>query len=122
MTQLQAHPAAGWYVDPSGRHEARYWDGDRWTDRIADRGVENHDAEAASGDAQRRAPDTATVHVESPPEPVAPEITATPEAVDSQNTAGPVAGDPPIVAAEPEPEPEPSRTGARAGAASPSPN
>src|SRR5690242_10889684 len=41
MTQLFAQPAAGWYADPSGQHEARYWDGTRWTDRVADRGVEN---------------------------------------------------------------------------------
>jgi hypothetical protein len=41
MTQLYAQPAAGWYSDPSGQHEARYWDGARWTDRVADRGVEN---------------------------------------------------------------------------------
>ena len=30
-----ALPAA-WYPDPSGRHERRWWDGDHWTDRVAD--------------------------------------------------------------------------------------
>jgi hypothetical protein len=30
-----ALPAA-WYRDPSGRHERRWWDGDHWTDRVAD--------------------------------------------------------------------------------------
>jgi hypothetical protein len=26
----------GWYTDPTGEHDRRYWDGERWTDRIAD--------------------------------------------------------------------------------------
>lgn len=29
----------GWAADPFGRHEHRYWDGNRWTEHIADRGV-----------------------------------------------------------------------------------
>ena len=28
----------GWYPDPSGRHELRYWDEGRWTDRVSDAG------------------------------------------------------------------------------------
>lgn len=32
-------PAAGWQRDPTARHEHRYWDGTRWTDDVADRGV-----------------------------------------------------------------------------------
>lgn len=31
------HPAA-WHPDPLGRHEYRYWDGDNWTDHVADGG------------------------------------------------------------------------------------
>ncbi|HEY5886486.1 MAG TPA: DUF2510 domain-containing protein [Acidimicrobiales bacterium] len=27
---------AAWYRDPSGRYERRWWDGDAWTDRVAD--------------------------------------------------------------------------------------
>lgn len=30
---------AGWYDDPSGRHDHRYWDGSRWTDQVANDGV-----------------------------------------------------------------------------------
>jgi hypothetical protein len=30
---------AGWYGDPSRRHESRYWDGVRWTDQVASGGV-----------------------------------------------------------------------------------
>jgi Protein of unknown function (DUF2510) len=29
---------AGWFADPSRRHELRYWDGQRWTERVSDRG------------------------------------------------------------------------------------
>ena len=32
-------PPAGWFPDPGGRHEHRYWDGTAWTDHVADRGV-----------------------------------------------------------------------------------
>jgi hypothetical protein len=32
-------PPAGWFADPSLRHEHRYWDGAAWTDHVADRGV-----------------------------------------------------------------------------------
>jgi putative membrane protein len=31
-------PAAGWYPDPSGRHELRYWHQGRWTEQVSDRG------------------------------------------------------------------------------------
>lgn len=26
----------GWYVDPSGRHRLRYWNGTQWTDQVND--------------------------------------------------------------------------------------
>jgi len=29
-------PPAGWYADPSGRHELRYWSGAIWTEHVAD--------------------------------------------------------------------------------------
>jgi Protein of unknown function (DUF2510) len=28
--------APGWAADPYGRHQWRYWDGDRWTEQVAD--------------------------------------------------------------------------------------
>lgn len=31
---------AGWYPDPSGRHQLRYWNGTAWTDHAADEGVQ----------------------------------------------------------------------------------
>lgn len=36
-------PAPGWYADPAGRHQARLWDGVRWTERVADHGLEGVD-------------------------------------------------------------------------------
>ncbi|HWJ62254.1 MAG TPA: DUF2510 domain-containing protein [Acidimicrobiales bacterium] len=30
---------AGWYTDPAGRHEHRWWDGHRWTDAVSTAGV-----------------------------------------------------------------------------------
>jgi hypothetical protein len=35
--------APGWHPDPQDRHEHRYWDGGRWTDHVADRGVASLD-------------------------------------------------------------------------------
>lgn len=34
---------AGWYPDPSGRHEHRYWDGTRWTESVSNAGVQSAD-------------------------------------------------------------------------------
>ncbi len=34
---------ANWSPDPTGRHEYRYWDGQRWTDVVADAGVQSND-------------------------------------------------------------------------------
>jgi len=31
--------AAGWFADPDRRHELRYWDGQRWTEHVSDRGA-----------------------------------------------------------------------------------
>ena len=32
-------PSAGWYSDPAGVYESRYWDGTSWTEHVSDRGV-----------------------------------------------------------------------------------
>jgi Protein of unknown function (DUF2510) len=31
-------PAAGWYPDPSGRHQHRWWSGSEWSDQVVDDG------------------------------------------------------------------------------------
>lgn len=35
--------AAGWWPDPTGRHESRYWEGASWSDSVADGGVQATD-------------------------------------------------------------------------------
>lgn len=34
---------AAWYPDPQRQHDHRYWDGSRWTDHVADRGLQGTD-------------------------------------------------------------------------------
>ena len=36
---------AGWYGDPSRRHESRYWDGARWTEHVSTRGAASLDSQ-----------------------------------------------------------------------------
>ena len=40
---------AGWHRDPSGRHELRFWDGDRWTEHVVDGGIPGLDFPTRSG-------------------------------------------------------------------------
>ena len=120
MTQLQAQPAAGWYADPSGHHEARYWDGDRWTDRVADRGVENTASLMTTGDPDVGAPSASPDLAPTSEAPAATdtrfEAGATTEAPTDaaftepmptapEQLAGPIAGDPPTFADRPRPGP-----------------
>jgi Protein of unknown function (DUF2510) len=35
--------APGWAADPFGRHQWRYWDGNRWTDQVADGSTQSTD-------------------------------------------------------------------------------
>jgi uncharacterized protein YxjI len=42
------HPA-GWYPDPFGRHESRYWDGQRWTEHVASHGRQAVDPPTGGG-------------------------------------------------------------------------
>ena len=37
----------GWHPDPTGRHEQRWWDGERWTEAVSTAGVGQVDAEGA---------------------------------------------------------------------------
>ena len=38
---------SGWKVDPTGRHQFRYWDGFNWTENVADDGEEALDGVSA---------------------------------------------------------------------------
>lgn len=43
-------PPADWHPDPTGRHELRYWDGESWTEHVADGGEQGRDPLADAGD------------------------------------------------------------------------
>lgn len=36
-------PKADWYPDPLGRHEHRYWDGEKWTEHVSSNGSQSID-------------------------------------------------------------------------------
>ena len=36
---VETHDPAGWYPDPAGNHEMRYWDGYAWLDNVSDQGT-----------------------------------------------------------------------------------
>ncbi|HKH06586.1 MAG TPA: phospholipid scramblase-related protein [Acidimicrobiales bacterium] len=48
MAGAGQHPQ-GWYPDPFGRHETRYWDGSRWTEHVASHGRQGVDAPVGGG-------------------------------------------------------------------------
>jgi hypothetical protein len=41
--------APGWLIDPSGRHEHRYWSGSAWTEHVTDGGVPGTDPPPNTG-------------------------------------------------------------------------
>src|SRR4051812_36603166 len=43
-------PQPQWFPDPSGRYEHRFWDGHRWTDRVAAHGQQFSDGSASAMD------------------------------------------------------------------------
>ena len=45
MTTMQP---SGWYPDPTGRADQRYWDGNAWTDHVARSGVQGTDSVTAT--------------------------------------------------------------------------
>lgn len=49
LTEHRLTPAvpAGWKADPTGRHQFRYWNGDHWTENVADAGVQERDVVCA---------------------------------------------------------------------------
>jgi hypothetical protein len=47
---------AGWYPDPTGRNEHRYWDGSAWTDQVSTAGRQARDPVAATAPTAPTAP------------------------------------------------------------------
>jgi uncharacterized protein YxjI len=59
------HPQ-GWYPDPFGRHETRWWDGVRWTEHVASHGRQAVDPPTGGGHIPtvQRAPDKVVTDVQ----------------------------------------------------------
>ncbi|QGG96492.1 phospholipid scramblase-related protein [Actinomarinicola tropica] len=51
MTETNDHATGAWHPDPHGRHELRWWDGQRWTEHVSDGGVTSTDAVDAAAPA-----------------------------------------------------------------------
>jgi hypothetical protein len=52
---MEGSVSAGWYADPTGRHERRYWDGAAWTDHVVNGGTQSVDPVEARATAQAAA-------------------------------------------------------------------
>jgi hypothetical protein len=74
MTTATITPS-GWYTDPTGRHEYRYWDGANWTAMVSDGGITATD----SPELQPPTPPTGSPAVGSPAAPaMAPAVAEAP--------------------------------------------
>lgn len=98
--QATVSSPAAWHPDPTGRHEHRYWDGDRWTEHVADQGVATTDPldGPTSGSAGASADQPAMPPIESDPGSPAssgPSDPAAPQAQPFASAGGSVGGSPP---------------------------
>jgi len=82
--------SAGWFPDPTGRHEYRYWDGVRWADQVSDRGVTDTDPVVAAPPvvAAVPRPSEPPVLAAAPVAPVLAPVVAAREVVVSTRTFG----------------------------------
>ena len=57
---------AGWFADPMGRHEMRYWDGAQWTEHVSSHGRQSTDAPTGQSHVPtvQRAPEKVTGDVQ----------------------------------------------------------
>lgn len=88
-------PPANWYADPTGRHEARFWDGFTWTPHVADQGA------AAVDPLVRTTPETAGAPSGGTGEVIGPGTTALRAMADA--AAARTTDDPPPIAPAPRP-------------------
>jgi hypothetical protein len=74
MALMNPTTPAGWYADPTRRHDYRYWDSVEWTENVSDRGITSIDpptlvppsAEVASTATPTTAPAPAVASVPAP--------------------------------------------------------
>lgn len=69
--------AASWYPDPHGRHQYRWYDGNRWTDAVSDDGVQGHDPVLAPPPLLDRIETAMLVGNEADPERIATQVRGT---------------------------------------------
>ncbi|MEX2563189.1 MAG: DUF2510 domain-containing protein [Nitriliruptoraceae bacterium] len=98
---------AAWHPDPTGRHEYRYWDGQRWTEHVANAGqraIDPLDGRPAAASGQQ-APAQAS-SVEQPTQPAAQ--ATQPAAQTETQTATPAAAEGPTQTTGTDPAPDAS--------------
>jgi uncharacterized RDD family membrane protein YckC len=102
--------AGEWHPDPTGRHQYRWWDGQQWTDQVADHGVMGVDPVLSAAPVGAASAGAASAAASTPPASVAaPAYVAVPT---------PYVGTGPVVGAERVPAGIPlSNPWARLGAA-----
>lgn len=69
---MSQHAPAGWFPDPFGRHEHRYWDGGQWTEHVGSAGRQGVDAPIVAPPMEVAVQEHATTIVGAPLTPVAP--------------------------------------------------
>jgi hypothetical protein len=118
--------AAGWYADPHGRHQSRYWDGMTWTAQVADNGVASVEGQAAAppppAAAQTpalpwpglSAPGVASMSAGTPPPSMSPGAPAAPAAPAAWSPSGQVAPGAPFSPGGPGAGAPPSTSGGKA--------
>lgn len=81
---MATNTPAGWYADPMGRNEHRYWDGARWTEHVGTRGTQSRDPLD-----DPVLPQDTTAEEQDPVVPAQPGLPAT---ADTSSTQSPAAG------------------------------
>jgi len=112
---------AGWYTDPAGRHEYRYWDGTDWKPEVSDGGVTTVDPLGPPPSAQRT-PEPAPATDSAGPALVAGSagpVLAADSAEAAASSAGPAASSAEAAADSAGPEPAAGSAGPSGPAATP---
>ena len=72
-----AHQPSGWYTDPTGRYEYRYWNGTQWTTEVSSAGTSTTDATAMDPNMAGTPPAPGTGAPSAPPTPTQPTVQVT---------------------------------------------
>lgn len=79
-----SNPVQGWYADPAGTNQLRWWDGEQWTDRYQAAPASNASTDSgtpyAAGDAAATSETTDATAVETSPQPTNATVQFTPVA------------------------------------------